>query len=120
MSARHASRVPVYYPPSGTLNGQPIFPASPPHRTSPTFAAILVAALWAVNLQQDNISAGIVLTGTLTWLAVREHFRKAGVIVPSLLPPRPPEPLILSYPPSGQESDAKRRQAELWRNATRF
>lgn len=59
-----------------------------------------------------------------TWKDTKNRFRAVKIagklVVPGILPPRAPELLMLTYPPTHQESDGKRRQAELWTGATRF
>jgi hypothetical protein len=111
-------RTPVYLLPTKSSS----FPALPPHRTSPAFACLLVNASWAKYLDAQRPRLGIVLLRASSWAEVKEYFRgtTAARPVPKILPPRQPEPIVLSYPRMGQESDAKERQAALWMKATRF
>lgn len=59
-----------------------------------------------------------------TWKDTKNRFRAVKIagklVVPGILPPRAPELLMLTYPPAHQESDGRRRQAELWMRAERF
>ncbi len=115
------NRLPVFLP---LTKSSPEFPALPPHRVSPTRAALLVRINWAKYVQPKNPRLGIVLIFAMTWAEVKNQLFRVNttrpVTVPKILPPHEPEPIVLSYPRMGQETDARERQAALWMNATRF
>jgi len=94
------NRLPVYLLPEKSAPLPPV----PPHRTSPSFAALLVTVGWARHVRIGNPRAGIVLMFRVSWAVVKEQFRSGHRPVPKLLPPRQPENLDLSYPARSFES----------------
>jgi hypothetical protein len=103
------ARIPVYFPVKDSL------PSKSPHKTSATFASLLLRVSWARAVKAGDLQAGIVLISHMTWSAVKEHFKGTTVTVQhKILPPRKPETLMLSYPPKSYESDARQKQKELW------
>lgn len=96
---------------------------SPAHFVSQRIATLMCA---------DRINGKIVATRIsmkLIWIRVKiafsqlkERFQRShAVIMPVLNPPALDEPnLNLAYPCPHMESDGKKRQKELWLNATRF
>lgn len=108
-----SSRVPVFF-----LTSSVTGPA--PHRTSVTFALLLVNVNWAKQ-RTGNIRDGIIVLANASWATVKESF-KGSTLTPvhKKLPPREPENLNLSYPPRNYESDGKEKQRQLWLQATRF
>ena len=104
------NRLPVYLLPNIPSES---LPPSPPHRTSPSFAALLVNVSWAKYVKESDLKLGIVLTFRTTWAVVKEQFRGGHRPVPKLLPPRQPENLDISYPARGWESTRHAHQAFL-------
>ena len=91
----------------------------PAHHTTKKFAFLIVAARSARMLSPGSIQ----LTTRESWCAIKARLRPNPleiVPVPKILPPRQPEMLLLSYPPVPHDANERARQAEIWRNATRF
>jgi hypothetical protein len=93
----------------------------PTHSSSKTLALLVLAsstARWT-----DEKKTAIQLLTMETWRAVKDRIRKVPLVnrrIPVVIDTGEHRCMMLSYPPMGQESDARRRQKELWRGATRF
>lgn len=91
-----------------------------PHYANRTLAALIIAA--RIGVPKDD---GIAMVVDEPWAATKQRFRVVQaavtrVVIPQLLPPRPPEPLMLQYPPAHYETDGRQRQRLLWLRATKF
>lgn len=110
---RNKNRVPVF-----VLNSALDIPAQ--HYASRTLASLLISypLAWPVLG-----GAALQLLTAEPWVDVKDRFRavRHGLRpIPKILPPCTPMPLMLTYPPTHQESDGRQRQAELWMRATKF
>jgi hypothetical protein len=114
-----SKKIPFY--PYGTPRD--ILPPCPPHSASKTFTLLALSA-FAVKWTDDTKTAVVQLTRE-TFNQMRKRLRGAPLAVAvkreRLNPPDYHVPLFMtSYPPLGQESDAKERQERLWLNAKQF
>ena len=100
---------------------QPL-PPCPPHSASMSFTLLALSA-FAVKWTDDTKTAVVQLTRE-TFNQMRKRLRGAPLAVAvkqeRLNPPDYHVCSMLSYPPTGQESDARERQERLWLNAKQF
>jgi hypothetical protein len=92
------------------------------HRCSKTVAAALAAA-YPRLVAYDRAALTLQLLTSEAWASIKARVRprQPGVIKVNRIVIRDSGMgLMLSYPPAGQETDAPRRQRELWLGATRF
>ncbi len=92
------------------------------------FVSKRIASLLCVERIRGQVIA-VWISNKVIWLKIKDSFaelkqrfvRGTAVLIPVMLPRRTePENLNLSYPPKNYESDGRRKQKELWLNATRF
>ena len=94
----------------------------PRHSASKTLALLVLASSAAREVKPGAIQILTVETWREVKARVRPRALRNGAMLPaaSLLPELPYYDLNTCYPPHGQETDAPRRQRELWERATRF
>lgn len=111
--ASQKNKIPVFL--LGQIDGPP------PEFVTKSFAAMLVTDCYASYVNPAQHKVGIQMRTKIALPALKAEYRRmTSRAIPVILPPREPEPLVLSYPRLGQESDARERQAQLWMKATRF
>ena len=93
----------------------------PSHSASKSLALLTLAA--SAARWTDEKKTAIQLLTMETWRAVKDRVRLAPFVkrrVELAIDTGEHRCMMLSYPPNGQESDAKQRQNRLWQGATRF
>lgn len=109
-----------------TLDRPCLADSSPSHFSNRCLAVTLVAARVASWIGEKR--KAIQLLVKESWGSIKQRFRPIepviGVTIVSRSVLNAPDSYhcmnMLSYPPSGQESNAKLRQAEVWLKATKF
>jgi len=94
---------------------------TPPHRCSKNFAATL-SATFPRLVRYDRATLTLQVLTSEAWSAIKARLRPktVGVLVENVIIQDSGMSLMLSYPPMGQESNARARQRELWLGAERF
>lgn len=93
-------------------------PAScrPQHSASKTLALLVISFNAARKIDEDTIQ----LISEETWRECKDRCRRIRSSKCKAVIQDSGMPLMLSYPPMGQESDARERQKRLWLAAERF
>lgn len=113
-----SKKIPFY--PFGTCLAP--LPPNPPHCASKSFTLLALSA-FAVKWTDSTNTAVVQLTRE-NFNQMRKRLRGVPLAVAvkheALNPPDYHVCWMASYPPTGQESDARERQARLWLNAKQF
>lgn len=107
------------------LDQQPSPELSPAHFSPRHLAVALVVARVAVWVGEKR--KAIQLLVKESWASLKQRFKPMESVIGVTIVERHVLNApgyhcmnMLAYPPSGYESNAKQRQANIWRNATRF